>query len=1032
MEVEHPEAGRVGQTLGSYRLVESLGSGGMGQVYLAEDTRLGRRVAVKVLPPETAEQPEKLKRFEREARTIASLSHPGIVTLHSIEEAEGRRFLTMEHVQGQTLGAAIPQDGLPLGRLLSVAIALTDAVSAAHRQGILHRDLKPENVMLTPEGRVKVLDFGLAKLRDEGDEEDRTTRETQSVTQDGRIVGTVAYMSPEQAQGLPVDHRTDVFSLGIILYEMATGQRPFKGRTNLSVLSSVLKDTPRPAGELRQDLPRPLGRMIQRALEKNAEDRYQSTADLRRDLEDLKRDHDTGEHLRTSGSGSRFAFTPERRRGLVRPLLATVGLLVVAVLVGLWATRPPVAPKEARSSIAVFHFQNLSGDPELDWLRTGLTDMLVTNLSQSPALRVLSTSRLHQLLGEVENGDAAVPSAEVVGAVTRAAEVQMALVGSFVQAGAQIRIQAQLQDPESGEVLGSDRVEGDVDQGLFALVDELTGRISRRLEQKARAAEDHRKIEDVTTSSVEAYRYFVKGMHHHERLEELEARGYLEKAVTADPGFAMAHAKLSVVHANLGDMRKAREAASLALKQAERLPPAERHYVEGRYFSLNPATFDEAVASYEAVIDVEPDHSAARNNLAHLLLLSRNYPEALGHLEELRRRGITFPGTFMSLAEAYEASGEVERAEKVLVDYVGEHPERAAGFENLGLFLARQGRYDEALGAYDRAGALDARNFGLDFGHFVVHALQGRWLEAEANAHQLASSTSPRERWQGRSALTILALYQGDLARARALTDEGLRLATTPDQRAKVHLFRAEIAADLDQPHESLAEVERALAEAPQQSRLVAWAHSCRATALARKGDVAEARSSWNELEPWLSSLPAPLAEPHRLQLEGELARGEGNPARARRLLARAAALLPEGAAEHKAPAARIHFELGRAALEAGRPDEARQAFRRVVEGGVERLWQPVPYVRSLALLAQLEEDAGRDSEARRLFALYLDYWGSGQIDPVDVEDARKRLAGLGGRSSPSATRVRGDGPIRPRVRADVPRRTRVVVKRTS
>ncbi len=308
----HPPAGLVGQTLGSYRLLEALGSGGMGEVYLAEDTRLGRRVALKILPPEMAKHPEKVQRFEREAQTIASLNHPGIVTLHSIEEADGRRFLTMEHVEGQTLGSAVPRGGLPMKRFLPLAIALTDAVSAAHRQGILHRDLKPENVMLTPEGRLKVLDFGLAKLwAHSGDDEDRTTRETQSVTQDGRIVGTVAYMSPEQAQGLPVDHRSDVFSLGILLYEMTTGERPFQGRTNLSVLSSVLKDTPTPVHELRQDVPRPLARMIQRALEKRVEDRYQSTTDLRRDLEDLKRDYDTGELLRDTTSGSRrFAMLP--------------------------------------------------------------------------------------------------------------------------------------------------------------------------------------------------------------------------------------------------------------------------------------------------------------------------------------------------------------------------------------------------------------------------------------------------------------------------------------------------------------------------------------------------------------------------------------------------------------------------------------------------------------------------------------------------------------------------------------------------
>jgi serine/threonine protein kinase/tetratricopeptide (TPR) repeat protein len=969
----------------------------MGQVYLAEDTRLGRRVALKLLPPEFSDHPDKIQRFEREARAIASLNHPGIVTLHSIEEADGHRFLTMEHVQGQTLGASIPRDGLPLGRLLPLAIALADAVDAAHRQGILHRDLKPENVMITPEGRLKVLDFGLAKLRADGPEEDEAARDTRSVTQDGRIVGTVAYMSPEQAQGLTVDHRSDVFSLGVLLYEMVTGERPFTGRTNLSVLSSVLKDLPRPVQELRPDVPRPLARLIERALEKRPEDRYQSTSDLRRDLEDLKRDFDTGELSGVSTSGSRrFAVTEGRRRWLLPAVGVAAVLLALAALVRLQGDAPTGAGDD-RSSLAVFYFANLSDDAQLDWLETGLTDMLVTNLSQSPTLRVLSTSRLYQLLDELGQRDAPAISAEVVGEVSRRADMATALVGSFVRAGSQIRIQAQLQDPESGEVLASERVEGDAEEGLFDLVDELTGRIRSRLELKAVAAGADPKLADVTTSSVEAYRYFVKGMHHHERLEEREARAMLQKAVAADPGFAMAHAKLSVVNANLGDMPTAREYAARALRRSEKLPPAERHYIEGRYYSLDPTTFDEAVQAYGAAVDAAPDLTAARNNLAQLLLQSRRYGEALGHLEELRRRGMSFPGTYMSLAEAYVASGRPQRAEQVLAEYVERYPDRAAGYENLALFLVSRERYPDALDAYDRAAALDSRNFKSDFGHFVVHSLEGRWLEAEANARALSRSADPQERWRGGVALAVLALYDGDLAAARAITEEGLRMADSPDERARVRLFRAEIAADLGRAEEALAEVRKALAEAPQDARLVAAAHSCRATCLAREGRREAARISREEVESWLRSLPAPLAEPHRLQLEGELAWGQGDHARARELLARAAALLPETSIESKAPAARIHFALGRAALEEGRPEEAREAFSRVVQGGMERLWEPIAYVRSLAFLARLEAEAGRVEDARRLYTLYLRHWGKGEIDNAEVATARKRLAALGG-----------------------------------
>jgi serine/threonine protein kinase len=279
-----PDATLVGSTLGAYRVLESLGSGGMGRVYLAEDPRLGRRVALKVLPPETASQSEKLARFEREARAVASLSHPGIVMLHSIEEADGMRFLTMEYVEGETLSKAIPARGFATERFLSLAIGLTDAVAAAHRQGILHRDLKPENVMLTPDGRLKVLDFGLAKLRDDAFIGDRTTRETQSVTQTG--ASSAPSRKCPSRQGLPVDNRPTSSRSG----SCSTRWRPASARSAAvptSVLSPILKDTPRSVSELRDDIPRPLARMIERAREAPRGPLVREPT--RRDLEDPAR-----------------------------------------------------------------------------------------------------------------------------------------------------------------------------------------------------------------------------------------------------------------------------------------------------------------------------------------------------------------------------------------------------------------------------------------------------------------------------------------------------------------------------------------------------------------------------------------------------------------------------------------------------------------------------------------------------------------------------------------------------------------------
>jgi Tol biopolymer transport system component len=299
----------TGRTLGQYRILEPLGKGGMGEVFLAEDTRLQRRVALKILAPELAVDPDRRQRFDREARAAAQLNHPNIVTIHSVEEIDGIPFLTLELIEGQTLTGVIPSGGMPLDRLLTIAIPFTDAVGAAHQRGITHRDLKPANVMVTNDGRVKVLDFGLAKLREDLAASLAGALPTQEMTGEGRILGTVAYMSPEQAEGRAVDPRADVFAIGVMLHEMATGERPFRGDTQMSVLSAIMKDTPASVSDLKPELPRELARIIRHCLAKDPEDRYQTAKDIRNDLRALREDLASGDVTvsLTASGGARVA-----------------------------------------------------------------------------------------------------------------------------------------------------------------------------------------------------------------------------------------------------------------------------------------------------------------------------------------------------------------------------------------------------------------------------------------------------------------------------------------------------------------------------------------------------------------------------------------------------------------------------------------------------------------------------------------------------------------------------------------------------
>jgi tetratricopeptide (TPR) repeat protein len=612
---------------------------------------------------------------------------------------------------------------------------------------------------------------------------------------------------------------------------------------------------------------------------------------------------------------------------------------------------------------------------------------------------VLGTTRLYQLLHEAGHRDDRPTSSQVVEAVSREARATTALVGSFVRAGSQIRINATVQDPRTGEVVASERVEGNAEDGLFALVDELTGRLRKRLETPAMARyadKREKKLEEVTTASLDAYKAYAEGTHLHDRGQEKEALAYFEKAAEADPGFAMALAKLSIVQGNLGNQDQAREYAARAVAKAEALPPGERYYIEGRSYSLDPASIEKAIAAYQKAVDSAPDHTAARNNLAQLLIDLRRYPEALVHLEELRRRGMTFPGSYWSLAQAYLATGHPDTAREALTAYAAEHPDRSASFENIAYFELAQGRIDAALVAIDKAATLHPDSLTkIEIGRFVAHALRDQWPQAEAAGRRLMASDDPREKWEGGASLAMASLYRGDVGEARRLAEKGAASGRDSEERVGARLFRARLEADLGREREGLAEADRALAEKPKEAKLRAQGHAVRALCLARLGRKAEAGKSAAEVESFLRTIPPVLAEPMRLHLRGELALARGDHAEARAALKKAAALSPTRGLEMDTEPIEIRYALARTALDDGETDEARSALEQVVEAGPARVMTPVPYVRSLGLLASLEDKAGKTADARRLYERYLGYWKDGQIDRLDVARAARRFACL-------------------------------------
>ena len=564
----------IGRTLSHYKILEEISRGGMGIVYKALDLKLNREVALKVLPPKLVSDPDRKRRFVQEAQAAAALKHPNIDVVYEIDEVDGVDFIAMELIEGDKLGAVLERGPLPLEQALGIAIEVADGLATAHEKGIVHRDLKPGNIMLTKDGHPKIIDFGLAKLLEpkraiHSDAETALKLETQ----DGAVVGTVAYMSPEQARGESVDYRSDIFSLGLVLHEMATGQHPFVRRSAPETLNAIINE---PAPSVEAAIPGEtapeLQRIVSKCLMKDPTERYQTMKGMAVDLKALR--HNSPQRPPVDRHGFR-----------VRWLLASAGgvlaLLLLAGALFLRQSHPvalePVPEASSRPSVAILLFDNINQDPALEWMRLGLAEMLVTDLSQSPHLDVISMDHIYQVLADIDRLDERVTSLETKRQVSKRSRAGALVLGNFIQAGETIRINLRVQHGKSGEIMMSEKVEGPGESSVFRMVDELARRIHVGIAPST-AAQVSQPIEELTTSSLEAFRFFIEGSKLYLRDNKMEeAIALVQKAVEIDADFAEAHSLLADLHWNIRHYDEGKAHAERALANVERLTAYQRY-----------------------------------------------------------------------------------------------------------------------------------------------------------------------------------------------------------------------------------------------------------------------------------------------------------------------------------------------------------------------------------------------------------------------------------------------------------------------